>query len=125
MIFNNLVRTSLFLASAASVLAQDLLPTPVQLWTYQLLPQTDLGSVNIQKGNGVFLDADGKMAVVTTVGATVYAFSAYSGKELWHYQAPYAENSITSCHSAVTFSPSATFMAFSVVDNENALTPTT
>ena len=67
----------------------------------------------------------GRMAIVTTVGATVYAFDAYSGTEMWQYQAPADGTSIATCRSAVTFSPSGTYMAFSVVDNENSLAPTT
>lgn len=126
MILNRIVRSTFFLACAASaVSAQDLLPAPVERWSYQLLPQANLGPVEVQKGNGVFLDPSGKMAVVTTVGGTVYAFDAYSGTEMWQYQAPPDGTSIASCRSAVTFSPNEEWMAFSVVDNENSLTPTT
>ncbi|KAL3919801.1 MAG: hypothetical protein SGILL_003574 [Bacillariaceae sp.] len=124
MIFNRIVRSTFFLACAANaVSAQDLLPTPVERWSYQLLPQANLGPVEVQKGNGVFLDPSGKMAIVTTVGATVYAFDAYSGTEMWQYQAPTDGTSIASCRSAVTFGEE--YMTLSVVDNENSLTPTT
>ena len=126
MILNRFVRSAFFLAcAAATASAQDLLSTPVERWSYQLLPQANLGPVEVQKGNGVFLDPSGRMAIVTTVGATVYAFDAYSGTEMWQYQAPADGTSIATCRSAVTFSPSGTYMAFSVVDNENSLAPTT
>jgi outer membrane protein assembly factor BamB len=129
MLLNRFVTTVFGLAvTAVSVSAQDLLellPTPVERWTFQLLPQAELGPVEIQKGNGVFIDPSGKMAVVTTIGATVYAFGAYSGTELWSYQAPSDGTTSVGCHSAVTFSPTEGYMAFSVVDNENSLTPTT
>lgn len=125
MTLNRIIRTVLFLAcAAASTSAQDLLETPIDLWSYQLLPQADLGPVEVQKGNGVFLDPSGRMAVVTTVGATVYAFNAYSGTEMWQYQTPVDGTNVASCHSAVTFSDLG-YMTFSVVDNENSLTPTT
>lgn len=124
MILNRFVRSSFFLAcAAASVSAQDLLATPVEKWSSQLLPQADLGSVEIQKGNGVFIH--GNMAVVTTIGATVYAFNAYTGTEMWQYQTPADGSSVAACHSAVTFSHTGGYMVFSVVDNENSLTPTT
>ena len=86
MILNRFVRSAFFLAcAAATASAQDLLSTPVERWSYQLLPQANLGPVEVQKGNGVFLDPSGRMAIVTTVGATVYAFDAYSGTEMWQY----------------------------------------
>jgi hypothetical protein len=129
MFLTRIVQTSFILAfGAVSASAQDLLellPTPIERWTFQLLPQAELGPVEIQKGNGVFVDPSGRMAIVTTVGATVYAFGAYSGGELWSYQAPSDGTSSVACHSAVTFSPTEEYMAFSVVDNENSLSPTT
>ncbi|KAG7361839.1 PQQ-like domain containing protein [Nitzschia inconspicua] len=125
MFLNRHIRSAFFLAcAAASVAAQELLLEPTELWNYQLTPQADLGPVEIQKGNGVFVDPTGRMAVVTTVGATVYAFNAYSGAELWQYQAPSDGTGIARCRSAVTFAPTQEYMAFTVVDNENSVSPT-
>jgi hypothetical protein len=77
------------------------------------------------KGNGVFMSPDGTTAFVTTIGATIYAISPYSGATKWTYQVQSTGENIARSHSAVTFSPTGSFMAMSVVDNENSATPTT
>jgi outer membrane protein assembly factor BamB len=127
MIFKNIVRTSFFLAlSAASVSAQlsALLDEPVELWTTQLLPDANLGSVEILKGNGVFMSPDGTTAMVTTVGGTVYAINAYNGEQKWAYQAPSSDSSsVVSSRGGVTVALDGSFLAFSVIDNENSVTP--
>jgi len=102
---------------------EDLLSEPDTLWTAQILPDADLGSVNIEAGNGVFMAPDGKHIIVTTVGATVYAYNAYNGVKKWHYQPEAVGSSIARSHSAITFAPSGDFMVYSVVDNENSLNP--
>jgi len=147
---NNLVRTLFFLAANAkfavaqgpddgpddndpantdddappSIDFQDLLPEPTTLWTTQLFPNVELGSVAVEAGNGIFMAPDGKHAIVTTVGATVYAFNAYNGGDpTWVYQAPSIDSSIARSHSSVTFAPSGDYMVYAVVDNENSLDP--
>jgi hypothetical protein len=150
---NNLVRTLFFLAANAkfavaqrpddgpndgpdtndpatdddappSIDFQDLLPEPTTLWTTQLFPNVELGSVSVEAGNGIFMAPDGKHAIVTTVGATVYAFNAYNGGDpKWVYQATSVGSSIARSHSSVTFAPSGDYMVFAVVDNENSLDP--
>jgi hypothetical protein len=107
-----------------SIDLQDLLLEPTTLWTTQLFPDAELGSVSVEAGNGIFMAPDGKHAIVTTVGATVYAFNAYSGGDpKWLYQAPSVGTSIARSHSSVTFAPSGDYMVFAVVDNENSLDP--
>jgi len=81
-----------------------------------------LGAVDIEAGNGVFIAPDGKHALITTVGATVYAFKAYSGEQAWVYQPEAVGSSIARSHSGVVFGPD--YMVYAVVDNENSLTPT-
>ena len=135
---SNLVRNGFFLAYAWSAAAEQpadgmeemdelevLLSAPATLWSAQLFPDVNLGSVEIQAGNGVFMAPDGKHAIVTTVGATVYAFNAYTGEQKWVYQPEAIDNSIPRSHSAVTFGPTGDYMVYSVVDNENSLDPTT
>ena len=144
--FSNLVRTLFILASARSAVADDtgpggpdgpdgtgdvdefqyeeLLDAPTTLWSAQLFPDIDLGSVAIEAGNGVFMAPDGKHALVTTVGATVYAFNAYNGEQAWVYQPEAIGNSIARSHSGVVFGPLGDYMVYSVVDNENSLNPT-
>lgn len=125
----NIVRTSFFLACAASSASGQLSPlldAPVQAWTTQLLPDVDLGSVEILKGNGVYMSPDGKTALVTTVGATVYAINAYTGDQLWVYQAPPVDStSVVRSRSRATVSPTEDYIAISVVDNENSVSPVT
>jgi len=124
----NIFRTLFFLASAGSALsdeAPDLLDSPAKLWTAQLFPDPALGEVNVEAGNGVFMAPDGKTALVTTVGATVYAFKAYSGEQAWVYQPEALPNSVTRSHGTVVVGPKADYMVYSVVDNENSLSPTT
>lgn len=103
----------------------DLFSEPTQLWSFQLPADVNLGPTDILKGNGVFLGPDGVTAYVTTVGATVYAFNAYTGAELWSYQPATVGTSITRSHSGLSFGPTADYMVYSVVDNENSLTPET
>ena len=147
--FSNLVRTLFFLASARSAVADDtggpggpggpgdmeevvsdepeygaLLAAPTTLWSAQLFPDIDLGSVEIEAGNGVFMAPDGKHALVTTVGATVYAYNAYNGERAWVYQPEAVGSSIARSHSGVVFGPLGDYMVYSVVDNENSLNPT-
>ena len=131
MMFNNLlVRTALLMlacsVSTTSVVGQDLLATPVELWTQQLLPDANLGETDVLYGNGITMSPDGKMAFVTTIGATVYALHPYSGELIWAYQAgPVADNSIVRSHSSVVMSPTGNYMAYTVVDDENSLNPVT
>jgi len=119
------------LTFAPVLLAQDadLLEEPLLLWSYQLAPVTAFNSVEVLKGNGVVIAPDGSTAIVTTVGGAVFAFDAYTGEQQWIYQPePAGENSITRTHSGVTFSTGTgddSFMVFSVVDNENSLSPLT
>eukprot|EP00539_Tryblionella_compressa_P003491 CAMPEP_0178753660 /NCGR_PEP_ID=MMETSP0744-20121128/11731_1 /TAXON_ID=913974 /ORGANISM="Nitzschia punctata, Strain CCMP561" /LENGTH=550 /DNA_ID=CAMNT_0020407493 /DNA_START=29 /DNA_END=1681 /DNA_ORIENTATION=+ len=136
MILNNVFKTTFFLAFTASLAAaqgddpatpalEPLLLEPAEVWSAQLLPDVNLGSVEILRGNGVSMSPDGKTAVVTTVGATVYAFNPYSGQQKWVYQAPaIGSTSIARSHSTVTFHDDS-WMVYSVVDDENSLTPTT
>lgn len=67
---------------------------------------------------------DGKHALVTTVGATVYAFNAYNGAQAWVYQPEAVGTSIARSHSGVTFGPLGEYIVYAVVDNENSLSPT-
>jgi hypothetical protein len=143
---NNIVRTLFFLAANArfavaqgpndvaapvdddappSIDFQDLLSEPTTLWTAQLFPDADLGSVSIEAGNGIFMAPDGKHAIITTVGATVYAFNAYNGGDgpVWVYQPDAVGSSIARSHSSVTFAPTGDYMVYAVVDNENSLDP--
>lgn len=133
--FSNIIRTLFLLASARSAVAEDedvevpfqykpLLNAPATLWTAQLFPDVDLGSVEINAGNGVFMAPDGKHALVTTVGATVYAFNAYNGEQAWVYQPESVSDTIARSHSGVVFGPQADYMVYAVVDNENSMNPT-
>lgn len=106
------------------LVAEPLMAEPNTLWTAQLFPDANLGSVEVQSGNGVFLAPDGAHALVTTVGATVYAFNAYTGEQRWVYQPEQIGTSIARSHSAVTFSPTGEYAVYAVVDNENSLDPT-
>lgn len=106
-----------------SVDYQDLLDTPTTLWTAQIFPDAALGAPNVEAGNGAFMAPDGHHFMVTTVGATVYAYNAYSGEKKWHYQPDAVGSSIARSHSAVIFSPTEEFMVYAVVDNENSLDP--
>lgn len=127
--FNNVIHTICLLASARSVVADEeidfepLMESPSKLWSATLFPDVDLGSVEIEAGNGVFMAPDGKHALVTTVGATVYAFNAYTGDQAWVYQPEAVSNSIVRSHSGVVFGPMADYMVYAVVDNENSMTP--
>mmetsp|Transcript_25319 Transcript_25319/g.54000 ORF Transcript_25319/g.54000 Transcript_25319/m.54000 type:complete len:558 (+) Transcript_25319:111-1784(+) len=132
--FSNLLSTLFLVASARVAVAddegkpveidyEDLLETPTKLWSAQLFPDVDLGSVEIEAGNGVFMAPDGKHALVTTVGATVYAFNAYTGEQVWVYQPEAAGTSIARSHSGVVFGTD--YMVYAVVDNENSMNPTT
>ena len=128
--FSNILRTLCLLATARSAVADEevayepLLETPTKLWAATLFPDVDLGSVEIEAGNGVFMAPDGKHALVTTVGATIYAFNAYTGEQAWVYQPESISNSITRSHCGPVFGPMADYMVYAVVDNENSLTPT-
>ena len=127
--FSNIVRTLCLLATARSAVADEeieyepLLETPTRLWSAQLFPDVDLGSVEIEAGNGVFMAPDGKHALVTTVGATVYAFNAFTGEQAWVYQPESISNSIVRSHCGVVFGPTADYMVYAVVDNENSMSP--
>ena len=127
---SNIVSTLCLFASSRSVFADEnkneyeaLLETPAQIWSAQLFPDVDLGPVQIEAGNGVFMAPDGMQALVTTVGATVYAFNAYNGKKAWVYQPESISNTITRSHSGVTFGLNSDYMVYAVVDNENSMTP--
>ena len=129
--FSNIVSTLYLLATAGFAVAdqeepvyEPLLDEPTKLWSAQLFPDPDLGSVEIEAGNGVFMAPDGKHALITTVGATVYAFNAYTGEQAWVYQPETISNSITRSHSDVVFGPMEDYMVYAVVDNENSLSPT-
>jgi len=106
-----------------SVDYNDLLEAPATLWTAQIFPDAALGAPNVEAGNGAFMAPDGQHFMVTTVGATVYAYDAYSGEKKWHYQPEAVGSSIARSHSAVIFSPTEEFMVYAVVDNENSLDP--
>lgn len=127
---SNIIRTLFLLGTARSAVADEetdyepLLETPTKLWSATLFPDVDLGSVEIEAGNGVFMAPDGKHALVTTVGATIYAFNAYTGEQAWVYQPEAISNTIARSHCGVVFDPSATYMVYAVVDNENSMSPT-
>ena len=122
-----MMKSIFFLACVASTATGQLSPlleAPVEAWTTQLMPDTSLGSVEILKGNGVFMSPDNRTALVTTVGATVYAINAYTGDQLWAYQAPAVDSSsVVRSRSGVTVSPTEDYMTISVVDNENSVSP--
>lgn len=132
--FSSIAHSLFLVASARFAVADDsteapatfqfepLLEAPVQIWSAQLFPDMALGAVDIEAGNGVFIAPDGKHALVTTIGATVYAFKAYSGEQSWVYQPEAVGSSIARSHSGVVFGPD--YMVYAVVDNENSLTPT-
>jgi len=129
--FSSILRSLALLATARSAVADDteveyepLLETPTRLWSAQLFPDVDLGAVDVEAGNGVFMAPDGKHALVVTIGATVYAFDAYTGEQAWVYQAEAISNSIARSHSGVVFGPGSDHMIFAVVDNENSMAPT-
>jgi hypothetical protein len=106
--------------------AAPLLAEPTVLYTLTLSPDpVTLSAVDIEWGNGVFMAPDNRTAVVGTVGAVVTAFDAYSGTQLWTYEPTPIANTITRSHSNIIFSPDNTYWVYSVVDNENSLTPTT
>ncbi len=120
--------TAVLAAACTQVASQELPPLfsdPVLLWQSQLTADVNLGPTDVLKGNGVFMAPDGMTAYVTTVGATVYAFDAYSGAALWTYQPETVGTSITRSHSGLSFGPTADYMVYSVVDNENSLNPET
>lgn len=133
--FSSLVSNLFLLASVGCAVADDammegkpeleeLLESPVELWSTTLFPDINLGAVDVQAGNGVFMAPDGKHALVTTVGATVYAVDAYNGAQAWVYQPEAMGTSIARSHSGVTFGPLGDYMVYAVVDNENSLNPT-
>ncbi len=129
--FSSILSTLCLLASSQSAFAEDseavyepLLETPVKMWSAQLFPDPELGAVEIESGNGVFIAPDGKHALVTTVGATVYAFNAYTGEQAWVYQPEALSDNIARSHSGVSFGPGADYMVYAVVDNENSMSPT-
>ena len=131
--FSSIVSNLILLASARFAVADDemeetvyqpLLEAPVVLWSTTLKPDVTLGSIDIEAGNGVFMAPDGKHAIVTTVGANVYAMNAYSGEEVWVYHPEAVGSSIARSHSGVTFAPTGDYMVYAVVDNENSLSPT-
>jgi outer membrane protein assembly factor BamB len=128
MIMNYLTR-ALFLAAACSRAASQelsaLLSEPTILWEFQLQADVNLGPTEVLLGNGVFMAPDGVTAFVTTLGATVYAFNAYTGEQKWVYQPAAVGTSITRSHSGVTVAPSGDYMVYSVVDDENSLAPAT
>ena len=128
--FSNILSSLFLVATARSAVAEDsgfeyedLLDTPTKLWSAQLFPDVDLGAVDVEAGNGVFMAPDGKHALVTTVGATVYAFNAYTGAQTWVYQPAAMSGSITRSHSGVVFAPNSDYMVYAVVDNENSMSP--
>lgn len=127
--FSNILRTFFLLASTRAAVADEdveyeaLLEAPTRLWTAQLFPDPNLGSVEVQAGNGVFMAPDGKHALVTTVGATVYAFNAYTSEQAWVYQPP--SDGTSSSHTGVTFGPQGDYGVYAVIDNEESMTPTT
>jgi outer membrane protein assembly factor BamB len=125
----SLVVTVLAAACTTQVAGQEELPPlfsdPVKLWETQLAADVNLGPTDILEGNGVFMGPDGSTAYVATLGATVYAFNAYTGAQLWTYQPEVIGTSITRSHSGLSFGPTADYMVYSVVDNENSLNPET
>eukprot|EP00537_Pseudo-nitzschia_pungens_P007088 CAMPEP_0172361548 /NCGR_PEP_ID=MMETSP1060-20121228/5354_1 /TAXON_ID=37318 /ORGANISM="Pseudo-nitzschia pungens, Strain cf. cingulata" /LENGTH=552 /DNA_ID=CAMNT_0013083835 /DNA_START=26 /DNA_END=1684 /DNA_ORIENTATION=- len=130
--FSGLVRNLFLLASLRSAVADDegegeglepLLDSPVEIWSAQLFPDIDLGAVDVEAGNGVFMAPDGKHALVTTIGATVYAFNAYSGEQAWVYQPEAVGTGIARSHSGITYGPLGNYMVYAVVDNENSMSP--
>ena len=128
--FSSILSTLCLLATSFSAIAEDtgleyeaLLETPVKIWSAQLFPDVDLGAVEIEAGNGVFMAPDGKHALVTTVGATVYAFNAYTGEQAWVYQPAPISGTIARSHSGVVFGPGVDYMVYAVVDNENSMSP--
>lgn len=128
--FSDIARNLFLLASIRSAVSEDetpeleaLLDTPVELWSAQLFPDIDLGAVDIEAGNGVFMAPDGKHAIVTTVGATVYAFNAYSGEQAWVYQPEAVGTGIARSHSGITYGPLGEYMVYAIVDNENSMSP--
>ena len=126
---SNILSALCLLATSRSAFADEeieyeaLLSEPTKIWSATLFPDVDLGAVEIEAGNGVFMAPDGKHALVTTIGATVYAFNAYSGEQKWVYQAEAEGNTIVRSHSGVTFGPGSDYMVYAVVDNENSMSP--
>lgn len=128
--FSTIVSSLCLLATARTTFADEteaglepLLETPTKLWSAQLFPDVNLGAVEIEAGNGVFMAPDGKHALVTTVGATVYAFNAYTGEQAWVYQPAPISGTIARSHSGVVFGPGVDYMVYAVVDNENSMSP--
>ena len=128
--FSTIVSSICLLASARSAFADEpeaglepLLETPTKIWQATLFPSMELGATEIEAGNGVFMAPDGKTALVTTVGATVYAFNAYTGEQVWVYQPAPISGTISRSHSGVVFGPGVDYMVYAVVDNENSMSP--
>ena len=128
--FSTIVSSLCLLATARSAFADEpeaglepLLETPTKLWSAQLFPDVNIGSVEIEGGNGVFMAPDGIHALVTTVGATVYSFNAYTGEQAWVYQPAPIPGNIARSHSGVVFGPEANYMVYGVVDNEFSTSP--
>mmetsp|Transcript_30912 Transcript_30912/g.41268 ORF Transcript_30912/g.41268 Transcript_30912/m.41268 type:complete len:146 (+) Transcript_30912:1150-1587(+) len=128
--FSTIVSSLCLLATARSAFADEpeaglepLLETPTKLWSAQLFPDVNIGSVEIEGGNGVFMAPDGKHALVTTVGATVYSFNAYTGEQAWVYQPAPISGTIARSHSGVVFGPGVDYMVYAVVDNEFSTSP--
>jgi hypothetical protein len=120
----NFKRTALLVVLGVSQAgAQDLLASPVEYWTNQILPNNPANSPAVLKGNGVFLTPDGKHLISSSVGGILNSFDAWSGIFEWQYDPLSAMDGIVRTHSSVVFSTDNAmepYMVYSIVENENS-----
>ena len=115
--WNKLRLAALLVALGVSTItAQNALQDPVVYFSKQV--EGDVGY-----GNGLFLYE--QLLVATSSDGTVTCFHALTGEELWEYS-PESSGEIAS-HSGVAFTTEnaeTPYMVYSIIENENSLTPT-
>ena len=117
--WNKLRLAALLVALGVSTItAQNALQDPVVYFSKQV--EGDVGY-----GNGLFLMPGEQLLVATSSDGTVTCFHALTGEELWEYS-PQSSSEIAS-HSGVAFTTEnaeTPYMVYSIIENENSLTPT-
>ena len=111
---------SIWLASTLVANAQlEVLDTPQVLW--------EATAPAVEYGNGVFLTPDESLVLTTSVDGPVNAYEASSGNNVWLYTPPEVDGGVIRCHSGITFwgNNDGTYMVYSIIDNENGISPAT
>eukprot|EP00934_Nitzschia_sp_Nitz4_P008837 Nitzschia sp. Nitz4//scaffold8_size234185//210384//212064//NITZ4_001299-RA/size234185-snap-gene-0.26-mRNA-1//1//CDS//3329559932//8827//frame0 len=117
---------ALLLALGASQVAAqgDLLTMPEVLHEFILAPELDV-EAGVASGNGIVITPDSSSIIVTSVGATVTSLTLKDLEYEWEYNPPQLASGVVRSHSRVVFAEMAEtpYMAYTVVINENSLTP--